>query len=222
VLRDSKARCATHDLALGPSGECVLCRRSLAPPTSTPSPFPFVAIGMGSVVLVLVAMGASHWLRAPVPVSMPAPSVTVEAIAAPPSRPPPSVARPPATRTPSSASLLREPQGSREVPAAVAPASPRTEPSDAALAAARARVSITMYSTSWCGVCAHARGYLDAHHVHYTEHDVEESERYARQMHALNPAGGVPTFDIDGEVLVGFGEARFDQMVDEAARAHVR
>jgi glutathione S-transferase len=40
--------------------------------------------------------------------------------------------------------------------------------------------------------------------IPFEERDVETSATYAREMRAINPRGGVPTFQIDGQVLVGF------------------
>ncbi|MCA9537085.1 MAG: glutaredoxin family protein, partial [Myxococcales bacterium] len=87
----------------------------------------------------------------------------------------------------------------------------------AELQSARARVPVVMYSTTWCGVCASARTYLDARRVRFTEYDVESNEA-ARAEHArLNPQRSVPTFDIGGEVLTGFSETAFEAALDAAA-----
>jgi hypothetical protein len=45
---------------------------------------------------------------------------------------------------------------------------------------------------------------MNAHGVTYEEHDIEASSESARRMRAINPRGGVPTFDVEGEIVVGF------------------
>jgi hypothetical protein len=45
---------------------------------------------------------------------------------------------------------------------------------------------------------------MAANGVAYEERDVEASETNALRMRAINPRGGVPTFDVEGQVLVGF------------------
>jgi glutaredoxin len=74
-----------------------------------------------------------------------------------------------------------------------------------------------MYSTTWCGVCRSARAYLNANNMRYTEYDVEANAAARAEHRRLNPAGGVPTFDIGGEVLVGFSDRGFERALDAAA-----
>jgi glutaredoxin len=70
-------------------------------------------------------------------------------------------------------------------------------------------VRVVVYTTSWCSVCKRAKQWLSAQGIPYEERDVEASRENAREMRALNPRGGVPTFDLDGQVLIGFSEQTF-------------
>ncbi|MCZ7679321.1 MAG: glutaredoxin family protein [Sandaracinaceae bacterium] len=97
----------------------------------------------------------------------------------------------------------------------------RQEPDPYALRAARRRVRITMYSTSWCGYCRRARAYMDAEGIAYVEHDVEADARAAQRLRSLNPRGSVPTFEIDGETRIGFSPRNLEIAIDEAARRHL-
>ena len=74
-----------------------------------------------------------------------------------------------------------------------------------ASAAERAQVPVTLYTTRWCPVCAHARGWLRARGVPFVERDVESDRAAAARWRQLNRAGTVPVADVDGRVLVGGG-----------------
>ena len=59
---------------------------------------------------------------------------------------------------------------------------------------------------------------MQARGIPYEERDVERSREYGRAMHAINPRGSVPTFDVDGEVLIGFSETNVLAAMDRAAQ----
>lgn len=80
------------------------------------------------------------------------------------------------------------------------------------------KVDITLYSTRWCGHCARARAYLRAQHIDFQEYDVDHDRAARERADLLNPRGSVPTFDIDGEVLVGFSPGHFEAIRQRAAR----
>jgi glutaredoxin len=82
----------------------------------------------------------------------------------------------------------------------------------------RAETNVVVYTTSWCPVCKRAKAWMQARGIPYEERDVERSREYGRAMHAINPRGSVPTFDVGGEVLVGFSEANVLSAVDRAAQ----
>lgn len=58
---------------------------------------------------------------------------------------------------------------------------------------------------------------MNAHGVSYEEHDVEASSDSARRMRAINPRGGVPTFDVEGQVEVGFSAGDLTAAIQHAA-----
>jgi hypothetical protein len=47
---------------------------------------------------------------------------------------------------------------------------------------------------------------------------VEQSESARRERDQLNPKGGVPTVDIDGRVLTGFGEQNWSRAIASATQ----
>ena len=66
------------------------------------------------------------------------------------------------------------------------------------------RVPITMYMTHWCPVCTRARQWMSEEGYTFAEYDVETDSDAAAFMVMMNPRGTVPTFDVDGYVLIGF------------------
>lgn len=85
----------------------------------------------------------------------------------------------------------------------------------------RKRVSITVYSTSWCPSCRAAKAWLASHHQPYFERDIELDPEAKVRMHKLNPAGGVPTINIEDEILIGFDGSAMDRAIDGAARRRI-
>lgn len=187
-------RCATHGLATGPDGLCVLCRRE-RPPRSA-SPWRAFAIAGGVLLLVVVA-GAIHLVNARA--KPPAVAVATNESAK------TATTSPPAPRAPT--------------PAAEATAAPpATGPSEVDLAIARRSVEVTMYTTSWCPRCKEAKAWMARSSVSYTEKDIESSDANLAECKRYNPKASIPTTTIDGAVLIGFGERSYERAIDAAAR----
>jgi glutaredoxin len=91
-----------------------------------------------------------------------------------------------------------------------------------ALKRAREKVSITMYSTTWCPSCVSARKYMTENSIAFTEHDIEKSPSAREIQKRLNPKGSIPTIDVEGAVLVGFSSKSLEHMIDAAAKKRVR
>jgi len=77
---------------------------------------------------------------------------------------------------------------------------------------------IIIYTTSWCGVCAQLRKYLELRKVKYTERDIEKDESAREEMIGkLRKKGlkgsGVPVIDIDGDIIVGFNKELLDSKI---------
>jgi mycoredoxin len=103
-----------------------------------------------------------------------------------------------------------------ERPAIVPPSPAGT----ATLAEASRRVPIELYSATWCSACATAHRWLDANDIRYEEIDVDRRPGARDQLAALNPRRTLPTFDIDGDVLVGFDPDRLGSAITTAASRH--
>ena len=87
-------------------------------------------------------------------------------------------------------------------------------------ALATAKTQITLYSTSWCGVCAKAREFLTRNHLPFEDHDIEHDE-VARAVLAekARKAGvtpqGVPVIDAYGTLNLGFDEPSLAKLIAE-------
>ena len=66
------------------------------------------------------------------------------------------------------------------------------------------QVPIAMYMAGSCPVCLRARAWLRAGGYRFVEHDVEVDPAAAAVVAAVSDPGTVPTFDIDGQLVVGF------------------
>ncbi len=82
----------------------------------------------------------------------------------------------------------------------------QAQPASGALSGVPQRRTVIMYSTAWCGVCKRAKKWMQKNGVRYGEHDVEKDEDAGRTLARMNPRLSVPTFDVGGDVLIGFSE----------------
>ncbi len=86
------------------------------------------------------------------------------------------------------------------------------------LADASRRVSIEMYSAAWCQACGRAKAWMHEHDVAFHEIDVDQRAGALAQLGMLNPRRTLPTFDVDGQVVVGFEEPRLRGAIEDGAR----
>jgi mycoredoxin len=71
--------------------------------------------------------------------------------------------------------------------------------------------NIIMYTTSWCPDCRAAKRYLTGKGLTWQEVDIEKDEDAAERV--VQWSGGyrtVPTFDIEGAIVVDFDRAKLD------------
>jgi glutaredoxin len=217
-------RCATHGLATGPDGACVLCRSTEKRGSGT-SNAPLVAL----VTVVLLVGGTALAFRLsgtpPVPskVAGEKPRIEPEVRARTPAVERAEAAEPlaanaaaipplPVAPTPTfgAEEPLAAPSASLSTSAsALASAEPVPRaPSSAEVAAAIRATPIVMFSTSWCGVCRHARAFLGANRLAYTERDIDEDAAANAELRRLTGKAAVPAFLVDGQLVgPGFSES---------------
>lgn len=64
---------------------------------------------------------------------------------------------------------------------------------------------VTLYSTSWCGVCKEARAFFRSKGVSFTDKDIEKDASAKAELDRKLPgATGVPVIDIGGDIMPGF------------------
>jgi len=73
---------------------------------------------------------------------------------------------------------------------------------------------VIMYCRTWCGDCRRARAWLEAHHIPYTEIDVEEDAE-AHAIAAGHNEGRLhtPTFEIGDGVCVDFHPEKLKELL---------
>jgi glutaredoxin len=89
---------------------------------------------------------------------------------------------------------------------------------DVSLATASETVSIEMYSAAWCTACSRAKAWMREQNISYHEIDVDQRSGAMGQLAVLNPRRTLPTFDVQGQVLVGFEPDALATAIRGAAR----
>lgn len=72
---------------------------------------------------------------------------------------------------------------------------------------------VIVYSTQTCPWCFRAKDFLKENGIAFEEKDVGQDEEAAQDM--INKTGqmGVPVIEVDGEMVVGFNEARLRELL---------
>ena len=109
-----------------------------------------------------------------------------------------------------------EAQRARSERMARMPSRVRTAASSDASAGASGRVEIILYSADWCGACRSAKRYMDSKGIDYDERDVDQ-DRFKDEMLAKAGPGGIPVFDVEGQILRGFSPQRLEQLIQDAS-----
>lgn len=73
---------------------------------------------------------------------------------------------------------------------------------------------VTIYSTPTCHYCKAAKAFFDENNVEYTTKDVTTNKEFADEMIAKSNQMGVPVIDIDGQITVGFDEAKLKELLE--------
>jgi glutaredoxin len=83
-------------------------------------------------------------------------------------------------------------------------------------------VQIKMYSTATDPLCERVRTYFKKRGYTFIDYDIDKSDTDKIEMKSLNPAGTVPTFDIEGTVLVGMDREEFEATLTRIAEAKLK
>ena len=72
---------------------------------------------------------------------------------------------------------------------------------------------VLIYSTPWCSYCKMAKKYFQDNKVTFEEYDVASNTQSREEMIQKTGQMGVPVIDIDGEITIGFDQARLKQLL---------
>jgi len=208
-------RCGVHGLVVNADGRCVICRRGdpEAEPAKTSQEWPVVvAIAFAAVMLVF---SGGYWLTRKLGEMNTKPPVVAAEV---------ETTEPSAT---ADEALTRYPQQQNRtasVPGAEAtrPRAPTEEVTQEQLDRKKRTIAVTMYASPKCDLCQSARTFLKARGYRLTELDVEASPTDKVLLQNLNPAGTVPTFDVEGKVLVGFDRQVLERTIEDQALAKLK
>lgn len=74
-------------------------------------------------------------------------------------------------------------------------------------------MKVKVYSTSHCPWCKKAKSFLEKNKVKYQDINVGEDQKAAQEMIKKSGQAGVPVIDIDGEIIIGFDEAKIKKLL---------
>jgi glutaredoxin 3 len=73
--------------------------------------------------------------------------------------------------------------------------------------------NITIYSTPTCGYCDVAKDWLTARNIPYVEKNVASDLEARKEMVEKSQQLGVPVFDVNGSIMVGYNEAKLRELL---------
>jgi glutaredoxin len=79
------------------------------------------------------------------------------------------------------------------------------------------KVGVTMYVTPQCALCDRATRWFNKNGFQLRTLDVKGSETDRILLRAVNPAESVPTFDVEGKILIGYSEEALEEAILQAA-----
>ena len=72
---------------------------------------------------------------------------------------------------------------------------------------------VVIYTTPTCPYCHRAKEYLSRKGISYVEYNVAQDRDKAKEMIEKSKQMGVPVITIDDEVVVGFNQAKLDELL---------
>jgi glutaredoxin len=117
---------------------------------------------------------------------------------------------------PNSVPMASSHLASPPTPSVVIETAPQPAPEPSVQRAMPADVHVVVYTTSWCPHCREAKAWMASRGISYEERDIEASTDNGVMLKEINPRGGVPTFDVDGDVMVGFSAGSLASLLQHA------
>ncbi len=78
-------------------------------------------------------------------------------------------------------------------------------------------MTIKIYSTPTCHFCNMAKDYFKTHNLAYEEFNVASDTDKRKEMVEKSGQLGVPVIDVDGQIMVGFDEEGFAELIKQSA-----
>ena len=78
-----------------------------------------------------------------------------------------------------------------------------------------AEKEIIVYSTPTWPYCKRVKEYLSRKEVPYVDYDVAKDREKAKEMIQKSGQMGVPVISVDGEIMVGFNQAKLDELLSK-------
>ena len=76
-------------------------------------------------------------------------------------------------------------------------------------------MTVKIYTSPTCGYCHLTKQFLSERGVEFTEYDVSRDRAAAEEMIRLTGQMGVPVTVIDGQIVIGFDQARLEQLLEQ-------
>lgn len=76
-----------------------------------------------------------------------------------------------------------------------------------------ANKKIVIYSTPTCPYCKRAKDYFSQKGISYTDINVAVDKEKSKEMIQKSGQMGVPVIIVDGEIVVGFNQAKLDELL---------
>lgn len=75
-------------------------------------------------------------------------------------------------------------------------------------------MKVKVYSTPTCPYCHQLKDYLREKNVEFEDIDVSVDEAKAKEMVEKSGQMGVPVFDAEGKIVVGFDKEKIDEILN--------
>ena len=74
--------------------------------------------------------------------------------------------------------------------------------------------SVKVYSTQSCPWCVRVKDFLKENDVSFTDVDVGSDQEAAKEMVEKSGQMGVPVIDVEGDITIGFDEAKLRELLN--------
>lgn len=74
-------------------------------------------------------------------------------------------------------------------------------------------MKVEIYSTPTCPYCVKAKEFFKKKNISFVDHNVAEDREMAKKMVEKTGQMGVPVIEIDNETVIGFDQARIEELL---------